>query len=455
MTENHCLDTYCAAEDRLDLVLSLLEIRDVERLQQHLNEWSAGELAAVVEGLPPALRQQLWASLPEASQGELLARLSDQVSYGLLDKMEPGAVVAATSSMESSDIADILDVVSDEVVDAILESLGQEERSQLEKQLAFGEESAGRFMRTEWVAVRADVDLETVARYLRLRGTLPSYTDGLMVVDRAGHYEGKMPLEALLTQDPDLLVSEVMLKDEDYLHADANFNDIVLMFERRELLSLAVIDEDHRLIGRITVDDAMPLIRSEAEAPMMQMAGLHEDEDLFAPILPSSSRRMFWLAINLATAFLASWVIGRFEVVLQQIVALAVLMPIVASMGGIAGSQTLTLSIRGLALGQITDSNTRWLAIKELAIAGINGLTWAVVVSVIAWLWFGQVGIALVLGAAMLINLLVAALMGVVIPLYLDRSGIDPALSGSVLLTTVTDVVGFVSFLGLGSWLLI
>lgn len=214
---------------------------------------------------------------------------------------------------------------------------------------------------------------------------------------------------------------------------------------------LYVVDETHRLVGRINLDDAIHLIRNEAEQPMMHMAGLEVDEDLLAPIVTSVRRRLFWLGINLGTAFLAAWIIGLFEATLDKIVTLAVLMPIVASMGGIAGSQTLTLAIRGLALGQITDANTRWLAIKEITISIVNGIVWALVVGVITWLWFGQIGITIILGAAMVINLLTASISGLAIPLILDRFGIDPALSGSVVLTTVTDVVGFMSFLGLAT----
>jgi magnesium transporter len=443
------------AEEQIVLVLSLLNEERQDELHEYLADWAIGEVAAVIEALPPSQRQELWALLPEESHGELLTWLSDPVRTGLLKKMDQAGVLTATRSLESQDLAGILDVVSSEIGEAILESLNEDERSQVEKQLSYEEDSAGRLMHSEWVAVRADVTLEAVLRYLHMRGEMPPYTDGLMVVDRAGRYEGKLPIEALLTLDPLLEVSQVMQHDTDFVSSDTPTTDVASMFERRELRTLAVVDEQHHLIGRITIDDAMPLIRSEAEAPMMQMAGLHEDEDLFAPILPSAMRRMLWLAINLATAFLASWVIGRFEGTIQQIVALAVLMPIVASMGGIAGSQTLTLAIRGLALGQITDTNSRWLAIKEIAIAAINGVTWALVVGVIVWFWFGDPGIALVLAAAMFISLLAAAFSGITIPILLERFGIDPALSGSVILTTVTDIVGFVSFLGLATWFLL
>lgn len=449
---SNLLDT----EQQISITLSLLaDETNQQKLLDQLLAWNPGEVAALIEGLTPTQRVQLWSIFPESYQAELLSWLPEQVISNLLRNMDEEAVLAATSSMETADLVDVFEAASDELSEVILESMNAEDRNQLEKQLAFDDESAGRLMRTDWVAIRADVQLDTVIRYLRMRGSMPAHTDGLLVVDREGKYEGKLPVESLLTQPPETDVKAVMVEEVDFVYSGTDISEVTRMFEKRELSSLAVVDENNMLIGRITLDDVLPLIRAEAESPMMQMAGLKEDEDLFAPIWPSAFRRMFWLMINLATAFLASWVIGRFEATLQQIVALAVLMPIVASMGGIAGSQTLTLAIRGLALGQISDENTRWLAIKEVSIAAINGVVWAVVVGIMSWLWFGQTGIALVLGTAMMINLLAAAVAGVLIPLVLERSGLDPALSGSVILTTVTDVVGFISFLGLATWVLL
>jgi len=442
-------------KERISTVLHLLSDNRPDILLEILANWSAADIASVIEGLPPSQRQKLWELLSEALHAELLTKFSDPVRAGLLKRMDQEEVVSVTSSLESPYLANIIDVVSAEAGEAILESLEDNERSQVERQLAYGEDTAGRLMRSEWVAIRAGVTLETVTRYLHMRGKMPPHTDGLMVVNRDGHYEGKLRVETLLTLDPALTVNEVMEHDSDHVHTNTPTSDVTNMFSRRDLLSLAVVDDNQHLVGRITIEDVVPLIRTEAEAPMMQIAGLHSDEDLFAPIMPSALRRMLWLSVNLATAFFASWVIGRFEGALQQIVALAVLMPIVASMGGIAGSQTLTLAIRGLALGQITDGNMRWLAIKEISIAAINGITWALVIGLLVWFWFGNIGIALILAAAILFTLLSAALSGIVIPLLLRQFNIDPALSGSVILTTVTDVVGFVSFLGMATLFLL
>jgi magnesium transporter len=299
--------------------------------------------------------------------------------------------------------------------------------------------------------MRQDVTLAVVLRYLRRRTGLPSHTDALMVIAEDGTYLGSLPIADVVTGDPDAPVERVMKPMADWVRAEATEHELAMLFERRDLISVAVIDQNNRLLGRITVDDVVDIIRAEADAAMLHHAGLSEDEDLFAPMLPSMQRRALWLGINLVTVFLASWVIGLFEHAIGKFVALAVLMPVVASMGGIAGSQTLTLTIRGLALDQIASGNVRWLFNKEFAIGLLNGLIWAVVVSVITDVWFHQRGIALVIGAAMIINLMAAAVCGVVIPLVLKRFGIDPALSGAVILTTVTDVIGFMSFLGLAT----
>ena len=357
--------------------------------------------------------------------------------------------------MDTADLAEVIDEASDELHDAILNSLEADDRALVESTLSFPEDCAGRLMERELLAIRADKRLDVIKRYLRQRGSLPRRSTALMVVDRERRFLGKLPLEFLLTKDPETLVSEVMDASALSVNVLTPLPDVANLFQRLDLVALPVVDDDHKLLGRIVLDDAIELIRTETEKPMLQMAGLEEDEDLLAPIADSARRRLFWLGINLITAFLAAAVIGLFEATLDKIVALAVLMPIVASMGGIAGSQTLTLAIRGLALDQITDSNKRWLLTKEVAISVINGLVWAAVVGVIAWLWFGQIGISLILGVAMVINLLVAAVSGLAIPLILDRLGLDPALSGSVVLTTVTDVVGFMSFLGMATLFLL
>jgi magnesium transporter len=438
-------------EERISMVLGLIEAGTVDKLSPMIAQWSGGETAAVLEALPQPARQIYWELVPEELRGDVLAWLGDQVRSDLLKKLDVEEAVSATSSMDTPYLAEVVDEAPPELREAILESLGAEELAGVQDALSYPEDSAGRLMVREWAAVRADVSLDAVKGYLLKRGSLPHRTTSLMVVNREGMYLGKLSLELLLTKSPHLIVSDVMDTTAVFVNVLTPLSEVAALFQLRDLIYLPVIDDEHKLVGRINLDDAIGLIRTEAEQPMMHMAGLEVDEDLLAPVSTSVRRRLFWLGINLGTAFLAAWVIGLFEATLDRIVALAVLMPIVASMGGIAGSQTLTLAIRGLALGQITDANTRWLAVKEVSISVINGMVWAVVVGIVSWIWFKHIGIALILGAAMIINLLAAAISGLMIPLLLNRFGMDPALSGSVVLTTVTDVVGFMSFLGMAT----
>ncbi|MGB1110629.1 MAG: magnesium transporter [Gammaproteobacteria bacterium] len=428
---------------------------NIDSLAEVIEPLEEPELAEALAALPSHERKLIWGAILPEQKSRVLPWMDEGVRESLLAGMTEEDLIPMAGGMDHDDLIEVVEAVKDDVADAILRSLSGDERESMEMRLAYPEDSAGRLMETEWVAVRADVTLSVVARYLKRRGNLPSHTDGLMVVDREGRYQGKLPVSAVLTKDDSLTVAETMEPNVDWIRADADQADVADLFERRDVTSVPVVDDEHRLIGRITLDDALDVIREEAEAPLLHMAGLEDGEDLFAPIGTSARRRMFWLGLNLITAFLAAYVIGMFEATLDQVVALAVLMPIVASMGGIAGSQTLTLAIRGLAMGQISTANTRWLAFKEIVIGGMNGAVWAVVVGALAWVWFGNPMIALVIGCAMIINQLAAAAAGLAVPLVLDRWGIDPALSGSVILTTVTDVVGFMSFLGLATVVLL
>ena len=310
-------------------------------------------------------------------------------------------------------------------------------------------------MSLDTLTIRADVDLDVVLRYLRLRGEMPAATDKLLVVDRSDNFLGVLPLAILLTNDPQQTVKQLMLTDVYAIPVEMPSTEVAILFEQRDLLSAPVISETGKLLGRITIDDVVDVIRDEADHSLMSMAGLDEEQDMFAPVMLSAKRRAVWLGVNLCTALLASFAIGLFEATLDKIVALAILMPIVASMGGVAGSQTLTLVIRGLALRQIGETNATSLIIKELAIGLINGILWALVVAVLAGLWFNSANLGYLIGAALVINLVCAALAGATIPLLLQKIGVDPALAGGVLLTTVTDVVGFVAFLGLATMYLL
>jgi len=441
--------------ERLNRVFALLDAEDNEALRGELDQLHAAETADLLESLPPEERCQLWELVPEGQEGEILSYLGDEARAVILDKMDHAELVAAAETMEVEDLVDVMEELPEDVTEALLRSLDEDRRRRVEATLNYEEGTAARLMSTDVISMRQDVTLAVVLRYLRRRTGLPSHTDALMVIDDDGTYLGSLPIADVVTGDPEAPVEQVMKPMADWVRAESTEHELAMLFERRDLISVAVIDQNNRLLGRITVDDVVDVIRAEADAAMLHRAGLSEDEDLFAPMLPSMKRRALWLGINMVTVFLASWVIGLFEHAIGKFVALAVLMPVVASMGGIAGSQTLTLTIRGLALDQIASGNVRWLFNKELAIGLLNGLIWAVVVSVITDVWFHQRGIALVIGAAMIINLMAAAVCGVVIPLVLKRFGIDPALSGAVILTTVTDVIGFMSFLGLATLFLL
>ena len=306
-------------------------------------------------------------------------------------------------------------------------------------------------MNRDAISVRADVTVEVVQRYLRRLGDIPPATNRLMVVDREGRLLGTIRLADLLTRDAGESVESFLLDDVAPIAADLPANEVSKLFERRDYISAPIVDEEGRLLGRITVDDVVDVIRDEEERSFMQMAGLDEEDDLFGPIAAAARRRLVWLGTNLATALVAAWVIGRFDETIEQVVALAILMPVVASMGGIAGTQTLTIAIRGIALGQLGFHNARALVGKELMVGAINGVVWAAVVAAIAALWFGDPWLGAVVAAALLLNTLVAALAGASLPLLLRRISVDPALAGGVVLTTITDVVGFAAILGLGA----
>ncbi len=441
--------------DTLELITQWLREGDTAQIAHQLAEMHPAEIAHLLESLPPDQRRDVWDLVPDEAEGEILANLNEEVRGSLIEQMAPEELVAATEGLETDDLADILPEMPQDVIQELLLTMEQQDRERLRSVLSYDEDTAGGLMNLDTVVVRADLTLDVVLRYLRRRGEIPEGTDNLYVVDREGHYLGLLPLSTLLTSDPSLKVKDVMVEDEEAIPVNMPARDVASRFEQRDLISAPVVDENNVLLGRITIDDVVDVIRDDAEHDLMSMAGLHEDEDMFAPVPVSARRRAVWLGINLLTALLAAWVIGLFESTIQQVVALAVLMPIVASMGGIAGSQTLTLVIRGIALGQITGSNARRLLVKELLVSLWNGVIWAIVLGAIAWIWFGNDTLGLVIAAAILINLIIAAIAGALVPLLLRRFGADPALGGGVVLTTITDVVGFFTFLGLASIFLI
>ncbi|MDX1610230.1 MAG: magnesium transporter [Halofilum sp. (in: g-proteobacteria)] len=444
-----------SSADRVAVIEDLLESGTARQVERMLHALHPAEIADLLESLPRPQRMLLWAQVPAEMHGEILLEVGDDVRDTLVEDMDHTELLAATEQLDIDDLADFVQSLPETVVQGVLAGMDKQNRRQLEQVLSWPEDSAGGLMDLDAVTVRADVTLEVVLRYLRSRGELPGHLDQLIVVNRYGRYLGILPIDVLLTTDPGSTVSAVMDREAEPMPPDIPAAEVARRFEDHDLISQAVVDDSGRVLGRITIDDVVDVIREDAEHSVMSRVGLTEDEDLFAPVRQAAGRRAIWLGVNLATAFLAAWVIGRFEATLQEVVALAILMPIVASMGGIAGTQTLTMVIRGQALGQITPRNTRPLLNKELAVALANGLLWAAVVAAAALLWFRNPGIAAIIGVALIANLAIAALAGVLIPIVMRRLRIDAALAGGVVLTTVTDVTGFTVFLGLGALFLL
>jgi magnesium transporter len=443
-----------ARPSRLEVLKRALDEGTMRQVHRVVNSMHPAEVASLLESLPQTQREVVWDLVDPELEGDVLVELNEEVRAGLIREMDTHELVAAAEGLEVDDLADLLRDLPENVNQQVLRSMDSQDRERLNAVLGFEDDTAGGLMNTDTVSVRPDVALETVLRYLRMRGDIPEKTDALFVVNRHDRYLGLLPLTRLLTEDPERTVGEVMDTAVEGISPDTPASAVASLFQDRDLVSAAVVAADGKLLGRITVDDVVDVIRDEAEHSVMSMAGLDEDADMFAPVVPSARRRGVWLGINLVTAFVAAWVVGLFEATIQQIVALAVLMPIVASMGGVAATQTMTLIVRGLALGQIERANARWLLIKEVSVALLNGLAWATVVALVAWVWFHQWRIAAVIFAAMVVNLLAAALAGVTVPLALKRYGVDPAVAGGVIVTTVTDVIGFASLLGLGTLLL-
>src|SRR5690606_21708464 len=444
-------NTTSSTVSRLESIREALDTGTLRSIRRMMHSLHPAEIARLLESLRPAEREVVWELVDPEDDGEVLLHVNDEVRMGLIRGMDQQELLAATEGLDIDDLADLFADLPETVTQQLLRSMDEQDRHRLAGVLAYAEDSAGGLMNIDTVTVRPDVSLDVVARYLRMREQLPDDTDRLFVTNRYGRLLGTLTLSRLLTSDPSRTVAEVMDTEVKGIPAETGAHDVANLFEDRDLVSAPVIDNEGVLLGRITIDDVVDVIRDQADHSLMTMAGLDEDEDMFAPVLSSARRRALWLGINLATATLAASVVGLFEATLDQIVALAVLMPIVASMGGIAGSQVLTIMIRGLALGQLDGSNARWFMGKQLTVIALNSIGLSAIVAGIAYLWFRSIPIAAIIGGALIINLLIAALAGCTVPLLLRRLGIDPALAGPVVLTTFTDVMGFLVFLGLGT----
>jgi len=409
------------------------------------------ELARLLESLPLRERTVIWEMVDPEIEGDVLVELADEVRDGLIEGMQTDELMIAIEGMELDDLADLVADLPEALTQEVLRSLDHQDRERLHAVLSYDEDSAGGLMNMDVITVRPDVTLDVVLRYLKARGEIPDGTDTIYVVNRSNEYFGCLYLSRLLTLDSGQSVAEAMSTDLQPIPAQTPSEKVVWEFENRDLLSAPVVDDGNRLVGRITVDDIVDVIRDEAEHSLMGAAGLDEEDDMFAPVVKSARRRALWLGVNLITAFVAASVVDMFQTTVDKIVLLAVLMPVVPSMGGVAGSQSLTIITRAIALGQIDRTNAEWILRKELLVGILNGIAWASVVAVATYLWFQDWRIGGVIAGAMTINLVVAALAGFAVPLTLKRMKIDPALAGGVVLTTITDVVGYMSFLGLGA----
>jgi magnesium transporter len=420
-----------------------------------VNSLSPAEIGNLLESLPPAKRNVVWGLVDPEDDGEVLLHVGEEVREGLIADMDPDELIAAAETLDIDDLADLVEDLPDTVIEEVLKSMDRENRERLEQVLSYPEDSAGRLLNPDVITVRADVTVDVVLRYLRLRGEMPEHTDHLFVVSRRHQYLGRIPLIALLTHEPATPINELIDDEQPAIAVAETESEVARQFSDHDWLSAPVVDNNNILLGRITIDDVVDIIREKAEHQAMGAAGLDEEVDLFAPIARTTRSRAIWLGINLLTAFLAAGVIGNFQPVMQKYVATAVLMTIVASMGGIAGTQTLTIMVRALALGQVSMSNLMPLLVKEVSVALLNGLLWAFVVGIVSYGVYRDAMLSIAFGAAMVIDLLAGALAGVFIPLVQKRMGIDPALAGGTILTTVTDCCGYGSFLGLATWMML
>ncbi|WP_218310190.1 magnesium transporter [Alteromonas antoniana] len=430
---------------QLNAALSTGRFVSVRKL---LHELPPSDVALILESSPTKTRDELWDLIDADIHGDILEELSEEVRNGIITKMVPANVVDALEEMDTDDLAETLSSLPDEVLQDILQSMDAQDRLRAEQALSYGEETAGFIMNTDTITLRPDVTVDVVLRYIRLKGDLPENTDTFYVVNRTDNLVGIVPVARLLTADPDDKVGDVMDEEAEAIPVNMPDDEVASLFERYNWLSAPVVDEKHRLVGRITIDDVVDIIREDAEHSMMSMAGLDDEEDTFAPVLQSTKRRSVWLGVNLVTALLAAAVSDLFEATLSQLAVLAILNTIVPSMGGVAGNQTLTLVIRGMALGHVNASNSRWLISKELAVGFFNGIIWAVLIASVIALWKQDAMLGVIIAFAMLVNMIAAALSGATLPIIMKKLKIDPALAGSVILTTITDVVGIFAFLG-------
>jgi len=439
----------------LDRLSDALDSGVQSKVKKLLNSLNGAEIGDLLESLPQARRQVVWDLVKIDLDADVLLEVNDEVRAGLIRDTSPDDLVQAVGDLDLDDLADILNDLPDAVITEVLRAMDKQDRERLAQVMSYPEDSAGGLMNPNVVTVRPDVSLDVVLRYLRVRGELPEVFDQLFVVNRTGKYLGQLKLADVLTNEPTSLVSDLVDTLAEAIPVDMPARQVAIEFEHDDLISAPVIDPNGYLLGRITIDDIVDVIREEGEHMVLTAAGLDEEDDMFAPVMHSARRRWVWLGVNLITTLLAAVVLFVFQPTLDELVELAILFPIVMSMGGIAGTQTLTLMIRGMATGQVSARNSMAVLRKELAVGILNGVVFSIILAAIAYFWYGNAELGLVMAFAILANLIVGALAGAMIPVVLKRMSIDPALAGGVVLTTVTDVIGILAFLGAASYVLL
>ena len=443
------------AHQPIENIVSVLEANDVVALARLFDQAHPADIADALERLTPEKRPLAWQQIPNEVAGEVLAELNEGVFRALAPELDRAVLIQAIKQLDVDDIADLIPDLSESIMADVLYAVDQETRANLDEVLGYEEDCAGGLMNLDAITVRDNISIDVLLRFLRLKAELPRQTDCVYLVDRSQTLTGVLPVERLLTAQGDDLAKKHCIDQPIVFESSDHEDEVAKAFTDYDLTSAPVVDNHNRLLGRITIDDVVDVIREQAEHDIMAAAGVQNDADIFAPVATTTRGRALWLGVNLVTALVGSWVIGQFEGSIQQLVALAVLMPIIASMGGNAGTQTLTVVIRGMSLGVISRGNMFNVLKKESLVGVFNGLLWAFVIAVIAAFWYSDLMLGLVIGAAMIANLIMGAIAGVCIPIFLEKLGVDPALAGGVALTTVTDVVGYFSVLGLATLVLL
>ncbi len=449
------------SEKKLGKLISDLERDQITSIQQTLTSLHPSEIARLLESLTPGKRKIIWQLVDQDDEGDVLKELVEDVRQNLIGEMDATELIAATQDMELDDLADLLVDLPETVTEQVITALDRQDQIRLESVMSYDEDTAGGLTNPRIISVRRGITIEVLMRYLKRLNKLPEHTNYIYIVNRNDEYLGALKLVDLFLEDKNKPIETIMDESVKAMLADVDVKQVAMDFQNLDLISMPVIDEKNRLLGQITVDDVVDVIQDQVNSEIFNMAGLDDEDDIFAPVILSTKRRAVWLGMNLITAFVVAGAIGLFQEILQQIVILAVLMPIVASMGGVAGNQTLILVIRGIAMGKIQRSNARKLLVKEGSVALLNGFIWSIVVSVLTVVLFLDADfqnywkIGIIVGAAMLLNIFASAIAGVAIPFLLKKMGIDPALAGGVLMITLTDVLGFVTFLGLATLFLL